>query len=260
MVFCHGNGLASDLYYPFWSLLAKDFELIVYDLRNHGQNAVTGKEHHNIPTFINDFECIVKAIDGHYGKKPRVGVFHSISALISLMAPDNDFVAQVLFDPPLHSTRMDEHEFDRAVEHGANMVRQRADRFQTKEEFATFLACLPPFARVVPGGLQLFAEATLRPSREGDYELCCPKDYEAQVLDYMRSFTPLIDWDHLFCPVKVIGSDPCIPPSYLPSVHLDHIHTVDYDFLPESTHLLQVEYPKECARLVKAFLAQNNLL
>ena len=36
LVMSHGNGLAIDLYYPFWSLLADDFDLIIYDLRNHG--------------------------------------------------------------------------------------------------------------------------------------------------------------------------------------------------------------------------------
>ncbi len=32
LVLCHGNGLATDLYYPFWSLLADECDLIVYDL------------------------------------------------------------------------------------------------------------------------------------------------------------------------------------------------------------------------------------
>ncbi len=36
LIFSHGNGLAVDLYCPFWSLLAGDFDLFVYDLRYHG--------------------------------------------------------------------------------------------------------------------------------------------------------------------------------------------------------------------------------
>ncbi|MYF86845.1 MAG: hypothetical protein F4178_10770, partial [Rhodospirillaceae bacterium] len=34
LVLSHGNGLAVDLYYPFWSLLADEFDLMVYDIRN----------------------------------------------------------------------------------------------------------------------------------------------------------------------------------------------------------------------------------
>ena len=35
LVLSHGNGLAIDLYYPFWSLLTDDYDLILYDQRNH---------------------------------------------------------------------------------------------------------------------------------------------------------------------------------------------------------------------------------
>ena len=38
LVLSHGNGLAIDLYYPFWSLLTDEFDVIVYDQRNHGWN------------------------------------------------------------------------------------------------------------------------------------------------------------------------------------------------------------------------------
>ena len=31
IVMSHGNGLAIDLYYPFWSLLVEDFDLVVYN-------------------------------------------------------------------------------------------------------------------------------------------------------------------------------------------------------------------------------------
>ena len=41
LVLSHANGLAIDLSYPFWSLLADDFNLVVYDLRNHGWNTVS---------------------------------------------------------------------------------------------------------------------------------------------------------------------------------------------------------------------------
>ncbi len=37
-MFTHGCGFAADLYWPFWSLLADDFDVVVYDLRSHGWN------------------------------------------------------------------------------------------------------------------------------------------------------------------------------------------------------------------------------
>ena len=40
IMFSHGNGLATDLYYPMWRLLMDRFDLVLWDLRNHGWNPV----------------------------------------------------------------------------------------------------------------------------------------------------------------------------------------------------------------------------
>ena len=63
LVLGHGNGLAIDAYYPFWSLLLNDFDVILHDLRNHGWNSRTGLEHHDVPTFIADHNRVLNAID-----------------------------------------------------------------------------------------------------------------------------------------------------------------------------------------------------
>ena len=68
LVLSHGNGLAADLYLPFWSLLADDYDIIVYALRNHGWNETGPIENHNIPTFVKDHDLIMSTIDEHYGK------------------------------------------------------------------------------------------------------------------------------------------------------------------------------------------------
>ena len=85
LVLCHGSGLAVDLYVPFWSLLTDDFDLVVYDLRNHGWNAVGARELHNMPTLIKDHVRVLEAIDRHCGTRPKIGIYHSVSALISLL-------------------------------------------------------------------------------------------------------------------------------------------------------------------------------
>ena len=106
LVLSHGNGLAIDLYYPFWSLLADDFDLVMYDLRNHGWNNVSPLQRHNVPTLVRDHDQIVDEIDRCFGEKPKVGVFHSVSALVTLLSPTkgSGYSALVLFDPPLCKT------------------------------------------------------------------------------------------------------------------------------------------------------------
>ena len=260
LVLTHGNGLAVDPYYPFWSLLADDFDLMVYDLRNHGWNSVGAQRDHNIPALISDHDLILDAIVREYGEKPTVGVFHSLSALVTLLSFTDVYSALVLFDPPLCKPAGREAEWIAATERTAAMIRRRTERFESREQFADILAIASGYARVVPGVRDLIARSTLRKSADGEaYELRCPRDYEAQIAEYVRSFSPLLDLTILTCPTKVIGADPTLPFAYLPTFDLSHATAVDYDFVPEASHFLQVEKPEECAAMVREYLASHGI-
>ena len=257
LVLSHGNGLAIDLYYPFWSLLADEFDLVVYDLRNHGWNAIGPLDDHNVPTLVRDHDRILEAIDGNFGARPKAGIFHSVSALTTLLSPakGSGFSALVLFDPPLCRPGASYEEFDAAAMHTATMTRRRTRLFQSIDQFAELLSFVPTFYRSVPGTFDLAARTTLRERVQGDgYELRCPREYEAQIVDYASTFAVLVDFDAFRCPIKVIGADPTLPYSYLPTFDLTHVLTVDYDFLPETTHFLQLEQPEACAESVREFL------
>lgn len=257
LVLSHGNGLAIDLYYPFWSLLLDDFDLIVYDLRNHGWNAVGDMSTHNVPTFALDHDRVLEAIDDLYGTKPTTGVFHSVSALASLLASTEGdaLAARVLFDPPLCRPGVGEYEFEAAAARTALAVRRRTDRFRSREEFAEALPFMPVFSRSVPGVHELVARTTLRPCADGNgYELRCPRDFEAQIIDYSGVYALLVDLQALGSPTKVIGADPTLPYSFLPTFDCSDIAKVDYDFIPEATHLLQLERPRECAAAMREFV------
>ena len=62
------------------------------------------------------------------------------------------------------------------------------------------------------------------------------------------------------CPTKVIGADPVVPLSFLPSVGLGDMVALDYDFVPETTHFLQLEEPRECMERTLDFLAGERLV
>ena len=261
LILCHGNGLAIDLYYPFWSLLVDEFELIVFDLRNHGWNRPGQRQHHNIPTLIRDHDLVLDAIVRRYGEKPSVGVFHSLSTVVALLSETQRYSGLVLFEPPLCKPSASEAEFDNACERAAAMIRRRRERYSTEEEFADMLAYLPGFLHVLPGVRQLMARTTLRRTG-GDmpYELRCPREFEAQITEYLRSFAPMLDLEELSSPTKVIGADPTLPFTYLPSFDLSQVTAVDYDFVVDGTHLLQLEKPMECVTMLRDFLHQIGLL
>ena len=262
LVLSHGNGLSIDLYLPFWSRFVEDFEVIVYDLRNHGWNEVGPIRHHTIPSFVKDHDTIMRTIDRVYGEKPRIGVFHSVSGLISLLSParGGDFAARVLLDPPLCTPGRSYEEFDIAATRTAAIARRRTDRFRSLDEFTDLMSFIPLFRQVTPEVLDLMARTILRrDSAEGGYILRCPRDYEAQIIDYASSYSVLVDFTRLASPTKVIGADPLVPYSYLPTLDLSDMLSVDYDFLPDATHFLPLEQPEECAGMVRDFVDSINV-
>ena len=268
LVLSHGNGLAIDLYYPFWSRLADRFDLIVHDFRSHGWNPRAPLETHHFPTFVWDNEHVARGIDRHFGERPKIGVFHSMSALTALyqaLRAGPRFAALVLFDPPLSppsGDRLEAAYFDRENELAAR-TRRRQERFATREELVEIVRAAPPFASLLPGVPDLYAEATLRPVANGQgYELCCPREHEAQVFETFLDSSIELAMGSFPCPLKIIGGDPTGSHPFVPSIVLRDFARrcdLDYDFVPGASHFLQIEKPAECVALMLEFLERHGL-
>ncbi|MXW24290.1 MAG: alpha/beta hydrolase [Chloroflexi bacterium] len=253
LVLSHGNGLAVDLYYPFWSLLADRFDLVVYDFRNHGRNPPSPAASHNVATFASDNERVFAGIARHFGPKPWTGVFHSVSAVTILHhdPPGAGASALVLFDPPLVPTSGEPLELDRFWRRFSELVLGRRTRFERRSECAELFRRSRLLAGMVPGGPELAARTLLRPAADGNgFEFRCPPELEARVYEYLFAYSLEFDLDDFPCPVKVIGGDPTSWYSFLPSLSADGVIAFGYDFIPGTTLYLQREKPGECGALL----------
>lgn len=263
----HGNGLAVDLYYPFWSNFESDYEILVYDLRNHGWNEITHENNHNIVTMVCDLDAILDEVTRKFGYKRSFGIYHSLSALVALLYPShmfdealtrgsNGFDGLILFDPPVYRSGPAENsiEFDQAVETLLRQTRKRTDKFSSHAQFVELFDFLPAFSRLVPGTLELMAQSTLRESKDGGYELRCPREYEARLTRFGRTFAGQVNFDEIHHPTRVIGADPVLPYSHLPSVDLSGLTSIDFDFVVGATHYMQIERPELCAWYVDDFI------
>ena len=260
ILFSHGNGLAADLYYPLWSGLTNRFDLFIYDIRNHGWNPVGDRLHHNIPNFVRDSRLIVESIGARFGPKPLIGVFHSLSAVVSLLHQEeaDGFAALVLFDPPINHLAHPESYLYKLGDSVAQRARNRQAHFDSRAEFAENIRRSRAFRSVLPEVADLIAQTTLRSTHSG-FELRCPPEYEAQIYEYLFAWRPET-YVVRNCPVKVIGSDPTTPFSFMPALDLSTMIQINYDFVPESTHFLPLEYPAVCINTMLAFLEGNDLL
>ena len=260
LVLSHGNGFSIDSYYPLWSLFTDRFDLFIYDFRNHGWNPVTDRLMHNLPAFVGDTENVIRDIDRRFGERPTIGVFHSLSALTALhCAIHRDaFSALVLFDVPICPPGGFPQDLQGIGRRMAVAARRRRDRFETRQQFAEHLSHTRAFGHLRSSALNLLASTTLRPAADGaSYELCCPREYEAQICEYIFCWAMTVDLESVTCPIKAIGADPTVSNSYMPSIDISELDRVDYDFVPEATHLLPFEQPETCAALVLEFLTDH---
>ena len=262
LVLCHGNGLAIDLYYPFWSLLEAGFDLVVHDLRNHGWNEVGALENHRFDAFSRDHDSIFAAIGRLYGEKPAAAVFHSISALAGLHLPSrgSNYSAMVLFAPPLCNRDSRYREFELIAVRTGDMLMRRAPWFRTREELAEIHTCLPYFQRAVPGVFDLVARTTLREAGSGQgYELRCPREYEAKIWYEVSGPAVSVDFGSLQCPTKIVASDPSLDPDR-PDFDCSEAAGVEHGFVPGTTHFLQLEKPQKCAAVMLDFLSRQGFV
>ena len=263
IVFSHGCGLAADSYFPFWSLLLEKFDLFIFDIRSHGWNPTAELRNQNVPHFITDFELILRAIGEKFEEKPVIGLFHSVSALVAMLHEEQwkGFSGLVLYDPPIQPPGGKPEDL---VEIGESMsadARRRRDRFRSRNQFARLLRRSPAHRHLLPGMPELIAETTLRPVDVTDeFQLCCPKEHEAQLYEYLFGWAMRMDLQRVSCPVKVIGADPTEPYSFMPTSDFSNLIDVNYDFLPNTSHFLQLEEPQLCLDMALEFLESQRLI
>ena len=268
LVLCHGNGFATDGYMPFWSLLADDYDLVLYDQRNHGQNPRHDVDHHDVPHFVSDLGEVRAGIDATLGTKATAGVFHSISAITAICdALDSGmrWDALVLFDPPLFPLPGDEyHEvannFDIEM---SKWAATRPERFADPAALGATFKKSYRLRRWVDGEHDLMARSILRREEAtGEWVLCCPRDGESRVYRTGSDADLCSRLDELTGPIIFICADPDQDDALAPSKVNREMHARfghRYELVPDTNHLLQVEMPAECARITRAFLAEHGL-
>ena len=261
----HGNGFATDAYLPFWQLLTPDYDVLVFDFRNHGQNVPVEPANHNYAQLARDLERVRQAIDSRLGKKTTAGIFHSMSgrsAMKHAIEIGWRWDALVLFDPP--NVPPPDHPRYAAMEAFENKLTEwalgRRRRFASIDELATEYKQSRATERWVDGAHALMARSVLCKSPDGDgYVLVCAPENEAAI--YAEALTlnlwPLAS--EFGGPVTLIGADPGMkgaPATAQTNYALGTENGYDYAFVPGTGHLLQIEKPVECARLVEEFLAK----
>jgi pimeloyl-ACP methyl ester carboxylesterase len=260
----HGNGFAADAYLPFWRLFTPDYDVLVFDFRNHGSNVPAEPPNHNYGQLARDLDRIIAGVNARLGSKTTVGIFHSMSGRAAMKHAIEigwRWDALVLFDPPNvppvdHPRYPAMEVFEKRLTEWA-LARRR--RFASVDELMDEYLQSRATKNWVAGAHALMARAVLRESPGDGYVLTCAPENEAAIYAEALSLNLWPRAAEFGGPVKLIGADPQMkggPPTGPTNQALGVEGGYDYDFVPGTGHLLQIEKPAECAKLVEEFLVK----
>ncbi|HZK90220.1 MAG TPA: alpha/beta hydrolase [Stellaceae bacterium] len=266
LIVSHGNGFATDGYAGFWSRFLADFEIVLFDARNHGWNALADPPGHDYAHMARDLDRVRDAAAAEFGEKPTAGLFHSMSAQAAMLAALEigwRFDALVLFDPPNNP----------AAGHPARApmvgylimlvawARARRERFADPAELARDYAATRAGRSWAAGSHLAVAQSVLRHWDDG-WVLRCPPELEAAMYEQGINLDLWPPASAFAGPVKLIGADPARErpdPTALSNQALARDGSYDYLALPGAGHLLQLEQPVACAGAVREFLASAGI-
>jgi pimeloyl-ACP methyl ester carboxylesterase len=266
IVLGHGNGLAINAYAPFWLPLAESYDLVAFDMRNHGENPLHTQEGHTWENFFSDIEEVFQGIRAHFGEARTVAAVHSLSSMATLEHAWRNrgrWDAVCVFDPPM-SPPLD-HPLISAQKVDSEKLSTRAARRQAIFDSVDELAAQyrrPAFGLWRPGQADLLARATSRRMPDGRWTLCCPPAFEAAVFGSKKDPTLFHRMREIGVPLRIIAGDPDSPytsPAAAVAKAAHDEYGVDVAMIPGTTHFLQFEEPEHCRERLLEFLQMHGL-
>ena len=86
-----GNGFAIDGYLPFWQFLCPRYDVVVFDMRNHGRNPTSEPLNHDDDHMARDMAEIHTEISGRLGAGPELERRSPTAATNKAMADEGGF-------------------------------------------------------------------------------------------------------------------------------------------------------------------------
>lgn len=259
----HGNGFAVDGYRVFWEPLLDVFDVVVFDMRNHGLNAATGADGHHYQQMAHDLTTLHEGVERKVGRSKSIGVFHSMSsraAMKNAVDYGSPFDGLVLYDPPSVPPR-GHPLYDAMRSFELKLVQWAWDRqevFSAPEQLEAMFAEARASARWLPQARADMSRAVLKKNPTNGYRLSCARELEASI--YLAALT-LDLWpsaDALGVPARLVGADPQGrggPPTGPANHALAQAGNYDYVGVENAGHLLHIEKPEECRRVLMDFVA-----
>ncbi len=255
VVFYHATGFVSELWEPVIRELGDDFHCIALDQRGHGGSDKTAPSytwHDTASDFQNFLEAMLL--------KHVIAIGHSSGATsIAVTAARKPELIEraVLIEPTLRSRVAGAY----SPERGQALIertRSRRARWPSREAMRASLGQRPPYNSWTDEMLQLFVDHATVQNENGEVELLCTPEVEAQIYSSFSNFDPWPDLPNLRQPVLVVhGSGPSMFPTTPAAELMAVLPNAQLVELPEGGHLILMEAPLQVAAAIKEFLWES---
>lgn len=264
----HGNGFAVDAYLPFWQRFLADYDVVVFDFRNHGQSDRAPVESHVYAQLARDLDRVAAGVESELGRRTTVAVMHSFSSRTAMKHAIEigwRWAGLVLYDPPnvpptSHPVYPLMEEFEnRLVKYSSGRRRTFDSVEQLTQEYKESRAT----SRWVDGMHDLMARSVLRKDDGADtWSLVCSPEVECSIYAEALRLNLWPKATDFGGPVKLVGCDPEMkgaPATGVANRALGTENGYDYEKVPNTGHLQQIERPDACADILSTFLAKHRL-
>ncbi|WP_182912788.1 alpha/beta fold hydrolase [Paracoccus onubensis] len=264
IIISHGNGLAIDGFWKFGMALASEFEVIAFDLRNHGQSPRSPHPANPWPRYIADIPYVFDAISEIFGKKETHGAFHSMAAASTLIAQSltpRPWATLTLFEPPIPAATRPNlvADFNERQCAMAGRARRRRRYFTDPKQLADSFKRADSFSGICDLSLDLLARGSVYcsdASPEEPWELVLSPDNEARNFDagILSDY-----WENLGSvetAVQLIVGDPATHDMpNLPEIAAEMAASFGFPItsVPETNHFMQLQNPGLCAQHIFDF-------
>jgi len=265
VVISHGNGLAVNGLWEFGRELMDEFEVIAFDLRNHGESLPAAQADMPWHRYIADIPEIFDAISDAFGSKKTHGAFHSMSSVCVLVAQlDNPrpWSTLTLFEPPLAPSIAPDilHRFEAMQKTLGERTLRRRRYFDSPQELARSFERAEPFSGIDSGVIQQLASALLRKIDNG-WELSCAPEFEtANFVTVPSLSTRWSELSKIDVPVQLVLGDPSVHDMPI-LVEMGQLMAGTFGFhateCAGENHFMQMRQPTLCAQKVADFIKRH---
>lgn len=261
----HANGFAAGSYLPFLQSLTDHFRVFAFDARGHGgSDAPSPPLAHSlhIDRYAADIGAVAALIADEIDGQPLYFASHSFSGVAALRLGAVHGVAPwagvMVIEPPVVPTPdVPEHEVAVGKSHGLiALAQRRRRRWASPEAYFESLVKRPPYSDFRPDMLAAHCSATLMPTGEGDFTLCCAPETEIATYATVLNSSTFRALPRFPVAVHVVAADPAPPgghPSWAALVQqavAERLPVSRISVVRGASHMVPFEFPERCRELL----------